>query len=241
MRIRPGTNDDHIIAEVRGINAYRLPEQFGPTDIIIDVGAHIGAFADLCLERGAGHCYCFEACGDNYDLAEQNLAVYGERAQIRHAAIIGESRTRPATVRFTGMTRFASGLINSGGGNVLWPGGDNCIGHSEECRALSFDEVVDEILPPWRTIRLLKLDCEASEFPILLTSQQLPWIDEIVGEFHEVGPEQYAALPPWAKVEGHDCYRVRDIALRLKSYGFRTEIEVAPGSHIGKFFARRRN
>ena len=36
-------------------------------------------------------------------------------------------------------------------------------------------------------MRLLKLDCEGAEWPILLTSRRLHLIDEIVGEFHEIG------------------------------------------------------
>jgi hypothetical protein len=36
-------------------------------------------------------------------------------------------------------------------------------------------------------VRLLKLDCEGAEWPILLTSQRLGLIDEICGEFHEIG------------------------------------------------------
>ena len=36
---------------------------------------------------------------------------------------------------------------------------------------------------------MLKLDCEGAEWPILLTSQRLHLIDEICGEFHEIGGE----------------------------------------------------
>jgi hypothetical protein len=36
-------------------------------------------------------------------------------------------------------------------------------------------------------VRLLKLDCEGAEWPILLTSRRLHLIDEICGEFHEIG------------------------------------------------------
>ena len=38
-----------------------------------------------------------------------------------------------------------------------------------------------------KQVRLLKLDCEGAEWPILLTSQRLHLIDEICGEFHEIG------------------------------------------------------
>ena len=38
-------------------------------------------------------------------------------------------------------------------------------------------------------VRLLKMDCVGEEWPILLTSQRLQLIDEICGEFHEIGGE----------------------------------------------------
>ena len=45
-RFRDGTLDKAIFNAVVRLNEYRLPDSFAPGDIVIDVGAHIGAFAE---------------------------------------------------------------------------------------------------------------------------------------------------------------------------------------------------
>ena len=61
-----------------------------------------------------------------------------------------------------------------------------------ECAAsadkVAFDGIVDRVTNNGQhRVRLLKLDCEGAEWPVLLTSQRLGLIDEICGEFHEIG------------------------------------------------------
>ena len=51
---RNGTLDQAIFNGVVVLNEYRLPERFAPGDIVIDVGAHIGSFAEAVVSRGAG-------------------------------------------------------------------------------------------------------------------------------------------------------------------------------------------
>ena len=71
--------------------------------------------------------------------------------------------------------------LNTGDGSVIW-------GEGEPVAKVAFDDVVDRVTNRGRRrVRLLKLDCEGAEWPIVLTSQRLELIDEIVGEFHEIG------------------------------------------------------
>ena len=65
---------------------------------------------------------------------------------------------------------------NTGGGNVL----TNTEGLEVEW--VSLDSIIGE-----SKVRMLKLDCEGSEFPILLTSKKLNQVKEIVGEWHAIG------------------------------------------------------
>jgi len=48
-------------------------------------------------------------------------------------------------------------------------------------------------------IRLVKLDVEGSEYPILYTTTKLELIDELVGEYHpqNAAPDVFAGLPPF--------------------------------------------
>ena len=73
------------------------------------------------------------------------------------------------------------GIVNTGSVSVIWGG-------REPVPKLAFDEIVDLATNHGeKQVRLLKLDCEGAEWPILLTSQRLHLIDEICGEFHEIG------------------------------------------------------
>ena len=45
---------------------------------------------------------------------------------------------------------------------------------------------LDFILSQYEKVRILKIDVEGSEYPILYTSQHLEKVDVIVGEFHEM-------------------------------------------------------
>ena len=97
---------------------------------------------------------------------------------------------------------------------------------------------LDEILKKFERVRLLKLDCEASEFPILLTSQLLGRVDQITGEYHEISPQVYAMLDPAAQIENFSEYRFEQLVTRLEQFGF--QVDVKPGHpHIGKFVATR--
>jgi hypothetical protein len=78
---------------------------------------------------------------------------------------------------FSGM----EGVVNTGNGSVVW-------GSGEPVAKLAFDEIVDRATNGGECrVRLLKLDCEGAEWPILLSSQRLELISEICGEFHEIG------------------------------------------------------
>jgi hypothetical protein len=97
---------------------------------------------------------------------------------------------------------------------------------------------LDQILRQFARVKLLKLDCEGSEFPILFTSRELHRVEEIVGEVHEIGQESMALLHPGALVPGYGEYRVRDLVAALEAHGF--AVETRPGDpHMCVFSARR--
>ena len=187
-RFRPGTLDKVIFNGVVVFNEYQLPPRFAPGDIIIDVGAHIGSFAEAVSARGCENVYCIEADRANVGIAEVNLRPYIEQGFVR--LVNGAAwRSDPNTdeLYFDGYHPFPAsyagmeGIINTGSGSVIWPSG-------EPVTKIAFDEIVDHVTNHGeKRVRLLKLDCEGAEWPILLTSQRLELIDEICGEFHEIG------------------------------------------------------
>ena len=65
---------------------------------------------------------------------------------------------------------------------------------------ISLDQILSEASEGFRKpIRLLKIDCEGSEYPILFTSSKLEILEEVCGEYHEVPAE---LIPDRAKVPG---------------------------------------
>jgi FkbM family methyltransferase len=187
-RFRPGTLDRLIFNGVVAHNEYRLPARFAPEDIVIDVGAHIGSFAYAVLQRGSEHVYSFEPDGVNCAFAAKHLKPYIDKGFVRlMQRAVWRSDPNDDDLRFDGYHPFPQsfkgmhGVINTGDGSVVW-------GEGEPVAKVALDDVVDVATSGGEhRVRLLKLDCEGAEWPILLTSQRLHLVDEIVGEFHEIG------------------------------------------------------
>ncbi len=70
----------------------------------------------------------------------------------------------------------------------------------------------------------MKVDCEGSEFPILLTSRLLARVERIVGEYHEIPQEQMELLPEGTRVDGVDSYSIETLAARLRAAGFHVSV-----------------
>jgi FkbM family methyltransferase len=221
-RLRPGTLDRRIVRHVLIDNEYRLPERFGPDDIILDVGGHIGSFALAALRRGAGVVYSFEPDEDNFRLLEHNLAPYAGRVRLRRAAV-WRSGGPPAALAL----RNPLDGRNTGAGQVTEDGGS-------PIETIAFDDLLDEVTAGGRRVRLVKLDCEGAEWPILLTSRRLDRIDALCGEYH-LGP-----LPELFRVAGREL-SVEVLLGALAEAGFAARAEpLPPLPHpCGLFFARR--
>ncbi len=187
-KFRHGTLDEAIFNCVASLNEYRLPDRFEPADVVIDIGSHIGAFAHAAASRGCRNVYCVEPDRANVEFAAEHLKSHIEAGSVRliHGAA-WRSDPNDDELRFDGYHPFPKsfvgmeGITNTGNGSVIW-------GEGEPVPKLAFDEIVDLATNNGeKRVRLLKLDCEGAEWPILLTSQRLHLVDEICGEFHEIG------------------------------------------------------
>jgi len=186
---RTGTTDLQIFKLVVDENEYNLPPRFQPDDIVIDIGAHIGGFSIAALERGAGKVYAFEAHPENHAIASKNVERFGGRVSCRQQAVWRSDQ--PSQLLYNS---DLAGNSNAGGISLLW----NNEGQAVE--TISLDQILSEASEGFRKpIRLLKIDCEGSEYPILFTSTQLQIVEEICGEYHEVRQER---IPERAKVPG---------------------------------------
>ena len=217
-----------IFNGVVALNEYRLPDRFAPSDIVIDVGAHIGAFAHAVVQRGGEHVCSIEPDATNCAIAAEHLRPYIDCGYVRlMQRAVWRSDPNDDELRFDGYHPFPKsfkgmeGILNTGDGSVIW-------GVGEPVAKVAFDDVVDLVTNGGeRRVRLVKLDCEGAEWPILLTSRRLQLIDEIVGEFHEIGgPFLEIAEDRPSKARVFDSDRVADFsadefARCLREAGFR--------------------
>lgn len=178
---------------------------FERSDVVLDVGAHTGAFCELAARRGAT-VVGYEANRDNHALAAINLQDL-EAVTLRQAAV-WRSDVPPGRLTFTPSADRA----NTGGGSVLFasteahwatmPGEHDDVPAPEA--VLSTHDVsavpLDDILTELGAVRFLKIDVEGAEFPILLTANELDRVAAIAGEYHELTDEGMAALAPEARV-----------------------------------------
>jgi FkbM family methyltransferase len=222
FHFRPGTMDRAIFDDVVNRNEYRLTPRLGPADVVVDIGGHIGSFSYAALRRGAGRVFAFEAEPGNFEVLRANLSPFGERAAVRHLAV-ARSDQAPTHLWYS----YPADRAHTGGGGICCRPTDCCV------PAVAFDSVMDDVTHRGaRRVRLLKLDCEGSEWPILLTSRRLGLIEAICGEYHLAdyrGP---------LRVSGYDAYSPDVLRDFLTAQGFGVEV-TPPRLSVGLFFARR--
>ncbi len=225
FKFRPGTIDESVFRAVVERNEYWVPAQLLPDEVVIDIGAHIGSFSWLCWLRGARTIEAFEADLENYQLAWDNLQPTGVRLQ---QLAVWRSDRQEEVLHHSGYPEMQPDGpdpvgINTGGGHVFSPVG-------APIPTISLDAIIGD-----RLISILKLDCEGSEYPILLTSKKLKQIRSIVGEYHVLN-----SLPAAAVMDGIDKFAVGVLVETLLQQRFQVQILPHPDQRfpmVGRFFA----
>jgi FkbM family methyltransferase len=177
FNFRQGTTDVYIFDRVVLRNGYDLPREFAPGDLVIDVGVHTGCFSYDVLRRGA-EVIGFEPDPDNFALARRNLkeAIDSNRMWLLQSALWRSDVAVP-------LVALSPWVVD---GDVVDTGSAKVDNYEFDCgplrvaAALPMDGVIGG-----RTVRLLKLSCSGSEWPILYTSSRLPQVREIVGVYTE--------------------------------------------------------
>lgn len=190
------------------MNEYRLWE-LAADDVVIDIGAHVGAFSHLAYRKGSRSIYAFEIDPNHVKAGYTNLVGMEDGVLFHHAAVVRGDMHRKRQYHYAGAwNSFAE------------------VGSPVESISL------DEILAPHERVRFLKIDCEGCEFPILYTSTLLHKVDEIAGEYHLVDgtPSELKNLPHPISVEALQDF--------LVAQGFSVEV-VRSTDVNGNFYAKR--
>jgi FkbM family methyltransferase len=210
--------------------------QFEAQDVIIDIGAHLGSFSAICHHRGSRRIHAFEASQKNFARLKRNMRTKPGVSVYHQAVFRSDLDTLPALNH--------SGFVgaNSGSGNVMMDGAAININLQEVWPSELGESVtaisLDDILARFETVRLLKLDCEGSEYPILLTSKRLDQVQELVVEFHDLSDEIAGQLSQAALLPGFSHYEVSMLIGKLEGQDFVVRVEHLD-AHIGILRALR--
>jgi len=198
--VRENSLDEIVARQVWEKDFYldnRYDIKFG--DMVIDIGAHIGTFTVLARSYGA-NIIAYEPEPENYKMLKDNLKLNNMRARIFKKAVRGTN----------GIDKLWIHPTNSGGHTFLRIGKEKFI--NVECIDLR------SILADMDKCDLLKLDCEHSEYKILIGTD-LSKIEKITMEYHMIEP-------------------AKKLVKYLKKSGFKIETFYG-NSKLGKIQARR--
>jgi FkbM family methyltransferase len=171
---------------------------------VVDVGAHVGAFALWAAEQYPRlRIACFEPDPDAFRYLVQN--VHGISAGVRECAVGASPRTASLARPLPG-----------GAVSTLQTAAAN---DTVDVEVASFEEAIGE-----RTdVALLKLDCEGSEYELVLETSPSAWapVRRIVMEYHTV--------------PGHEP---SELVERLEGRGFRL-VRERSGAEVGTYWFSR--
>ena len=155
--VRPRSADRTTLNEMLMLRPYETDPRFriGPSDTVVDIGAHIGSFTVLAASQARqGKVFAFEPVADNYAMLCDNVRHNAlDNVFVAHAAVGVESG--PCIV-------YGDGT----GANTLGKGGAG-----QQVRQTTLAQLMAE--RDLKHIDLLKLDCEGAEHGILANAGSL--------------------------------------------------------------------
>lgn len=213
---RDGSCDRNVYINVVHNNEYRIPD-LQESDVVIDIGAHIGSFCYLAHQKGSRNIIGFEANRENALLARKHLESLD--IPVFHLGVWYEE----TTLYHSGYAQTTYEL-NTGGGSVFASSGEKV------------DMIpLDSVLTAYETVDVLKLDCEGSEWGILYNSKELQRVQFITMEYHE-----FAESLPYPGMD-YNHTKIDTLHQYLKHvWGFTNISTFRHGtSNLGMLFAQR--
>ena len=161
---RPNTLDEYIFKEIKSSYSC-LDIQEG--DIVLDVGANIGAFSKYALEKGALNVFAYEPEPENFDLLIANTSMIPSHKIFRfQCAVVGTNQTE--------VELYINSKKNKGLHMTREVRGRDSI----SVRAENFCKIIDKLKP-----NKIKIDVEGAEYGFMPI--EFPnFVDRIVMELH---------------------------------------------------------
>ena len=171
IKIRVKSTDLMALTNVWMINEYDIDGfEINPSDIIIDIGAHIGLFSLLVSQFcKTGKIFSFEPINDNFNLLISNLKLnHAENIRPFNLAV---SRNTSSVNLFLNSDQSAHSIFSSDSESIT-------------VESISLQKIFDE--NKISSCKLLKLDCEGAEYEIIdsLPLEYFDKIQNIAIEYH---------------------------------------------------------
>jgi FkbM family methyltransferase len=226
--MREQTLDRLIVDSVLSNNEYSLPER---TDgwVVVDVGAHIGAFSRAVLDRGAKTVWAVEPDPENFALLVENLVEPEERdavlkqlaeaSPIPGEALVLESgrvvMIRAAVLAHPSLGMGLRRLTNHDLGDARNTGHVDIFGPADGTVTIGLDELLKQVRKndSTRYVDFLKIDAEGAEWSILEESE-LDHVRRLTVETHEVPAGEHPML-----------YRLHGMSLQDLAESMKTRLE----------------
>ena len=163
---------DIVASELRD-NAYMLEDiPFRENDLVLDIGAHVGMVSIYLARRFPFlTIFAFEPSPLNYENCRENLRLNRvKNVTLFHQAITGDGRQVDLYVN----------PVNTGGASVYSP--QKLFKTFAMIPSLTLDQLFRE--HHIKDCKLLKIDCEGSEYEILYNTGILKQVTYLVGELH---------------------------------------------------------
>jgi len=236
LAVNDSYDADNIVQNVIYRDEYSVrDEPFEPGDVIIDVGANIGAFSFICHALGSRAIFSYEPGKRNFQLLKTNVGSLPGVHLFQTAVWRSDGDGQQELILSEGPDSGSHSVMAAG--HVLDFAAQRLLDASKEGYPATYVSL-DAILEKFDRVKLLKLDCEGSEFPILLTSRRLDLVERIVGEVHEQEEDIVKVLDRHSRVPGYAAYRLEPLVARLESLGFRVTTRLGI-PHMYWFDARR--
>lgn len=169
LYIRPGNADDEaVMREMFQENVYQLHPANVAGQVVVDIGANIGAFSKQCLQLGAAHVISYEPEPHNWELLQRNV---GGDVEAHNLAVSTKKEIRLSD--------------DAGGSHQVKTGGT-------VCKAVTLDEVLE----PLDHVGVLKIDIEGGEYDILTAAsdQVLDKVAYLVLEYHNTDAQTFGMM-----------------------------------------------
>ena len=155
--------------------------KFKPGDVVVDIGANIGIVSIYLAKKYPFlKIYAFEPCRENYEHLLLNMKINN----ITSETIIAHNKAITKDGRLVCMNLNPNNLGGSSLDNIILIGGKKEEKNSN-IQSTTLSCIIDEY--NIKKIKLLKIDCEGSEYEILYNTptELLNKIEILRGEFHE--------------------------------------------------------